>query len=426
MGVFSDLKSRFGFAPAENGDGEAEIGQAPEGDFAEDDGFAGDNRGAGVPFDGRDDAPWSDPLAGVPEMPAALEAGEPGGNVPLISRNDVRQYLRGLDRSRNADPRKPVGRMVDVPAGPAQRQIVPNDYAPVRGVAGIPASVPPAFEPSLPVWPDPDRPMEDAAPAAPATAAPQAAAVPVAVDAPAGHPGYGQSAFLGPKAEDAPTAPAALSAQEPQAPQPQAPQPEYRAFPGSAQTYRSMNAADDFIPRTPAATAPVSGGFYREPASQVPATPAPWPGAVPVSPEQMAAPAAPRYVPPAQAAPQYAPVAPAPAASTAAQADHAALYASDAVTQLPGAQVREIVVVNPGSFEDAEMISAGLRARKAVVVNVRQVPDFLSRRIMDFAFGAASASGATVGVIANKMYALTFNRALNEYEILSLRNRGAL
>ena len=102
------------------------------------------------------------------------------------------------------------------------------------------------------------------------------------------------------------------------------------------------------------------------------------------------------------------------------------LFASDAVTHLPSTSIRELVVVNPGSFEDAEMVSTALRARKQVVITVRQVPDFLSRRILDFAFGAASVAGASVAVIANKIYALTFDAPLNQYEILSLREKGVL
>ena len=99
---------------------------------------------------------------------------------------------------------------------------------------------------------------------------------------------------------------------------------------------------------------------------------------------------------------------------------------NSAVTQVPASAVREIAVVNPSSFEDAESIAEALRTRTVAVISLKQVPEFLSRRIMDFAFGAASVCGATVGVVANKVYAITFDRPLNEYEILSLRNKGAL
>ncbi len=248
---------------------------------------------------------------------------------------------------------------------------------------------------------------------------------------------YSQSAFMGPR-DAAPSSSV-----------------QYGTY--SAQTYAQApvipNAADDFAPREERPSF-VSGGFYREePPAQTPvrtpeqehpaaaasaqptyvapvyATPAPAPA--PATPETYAAGPAPTpspdtYAQPAGVNGYAAPFNPADYVTPTTPVTASAFYASDAVTRVPSSAIREIVVVTPTAFEDAELIASALSAHKVVVVNVRDIPDFLSRRVMDFAFGAASVCEASVTMIATKVYALTFGAALNEYEILSLRNRGAL
>ena len=389
MSVFSDLKSRFRRGAEEEFEDEEPL----EEELPEDEGApARDLRAASGDF-GAFEAP--EPLStGLPalsdlpniDLPAE---GESHRSLPLISRDDVRQYLRGMDRPRPQEQPHPDAPRAFVPADMPhvavgrEVAVVPGQPLPVSGQPAAPAPVAePQGEP---------RPLG------------------VAMSGVVAHPGYGQSAFMGPR-DDASSAaqpvvapaPAPASAAPAVAPSPAAAAVPTESLPGFRQGLIPQGAADDFAPRDTAAPAPVSGGFYREAAPvQGQSAPVSAPAPYPVAPTPMAQ-----------------PMVPTP--------DTASLYASDAVTHVPPTTVRELVVVNPGSFEDAEMISTGLRARKVVVVNVRQVPDFLSRRIMDFAFGAASATGANVGVVANKIYALTFDRPLNEYEILSLRNRGAL
>ena len=340
MGVLSDLKSRLGRfgADGQNGNEEADYDQAEDirADASGADDFRYDVR------TGADAVRGNRALADLPAIPLGADGEEE--DVPLVSRSDVKRYLRDLE-ARALDPdyrSEPRGARDAAPVNAAQTFAVPT--APV---SPAPAYVPPSAPAGYPEGTVPPAQEARAAETAPAQAT--------------AHPGYAQSAFMGPRAGDVRQPQAAADAWQLQAAAAVAP------------------AASAYAYAAPEAPANGSRSFRDASADFLPKDAAPSP-----------------------------------------------LFASDAVTHLPSTSIRELVVVNPGSFEDAEMISAALRARKLVVITVREVPEFLSRRILDFAFGAASVSGATVAVIANKIYALTFDAPLNQYEILSLRDKGVL
>lgn len=131
---------------------------------------------------------------------------------------------------------------------------------------------------------------------------------------------------------------------------------------------------------------------------------------------------------PAQPAPAGAP-APSPASSevsTALSSDAVQPWSSSAATLVQGSTVREMVVVKPASFDDVEAISRALCAHTIVILGLRDTPEALTRRVLDFSFGAASVCGAKVDTVAAKVFVIFFDSPLNQYEILSLRTRGAL
>ena len=341
MGVLSGLKARFGLGPA---------------DEYEDDGYGVDEAGEEALVDaddGRADAfdaaPDEEPPRDIPargaHAPEPPQGGGRGINLPLISRDDVKQYIRSADyKSADADaPRRGAHQIDAAPASPAA--------APAYGAPSFPG----------------------AAPSAPETR----------------QPDYSQSAFMSPA-----SAPAAA---------PEESLPAYRP------NYAVPDAYDDFAPRGRDAAQPIRGGFApAAPAAQAPLA----------APE--AAPAQPAVQLPQWAIPQQ------PSPYLTGGADPSTLYQSAAVTRVSPTAVREMAVVNPGAFDDVELIATALRARTNVVLPLRETPDHLTRRVLDFSFGAASVSGAKVALIATKVYALYFDEPLNQYEILSLRNQGVL
>lgn len=73
-----------------------------------------------------------------------------------------------------------------------------------------------------------------------------------------------------------------------------------------------------------------------------------------------------------------------------------------------------------------ERVAKQLKAGDAVVLALRNTPDNLAKRILDFSFGVASALDARVECIADKVFAVTRGPHLSEVERLALRNQGVL
>lgn len=101
-----------------------------------------------------------------------------------------------------------------------------------------------------------------------------------------------------------------------------------------------------------------------------------------------------------------------------------AFGASSRSSMMPG--LREVKVVKPISFAEAEKVSKALKAGSAVVLVLRAAPDSISKRILDFSFGAASVLGASVDCIADKVFVLTTGSQLSESELAQLRSQGVI
>lgn len=87
---------------------------------------------------------------------------------------------------------------------------------------------------------------------------------------------------------------------------------------------------------------------------------------------------------------------------------------------------RTVVVLKPASYGEVERVSKALKGGDAVVLALRNTPDSLAKRILDFSFGVASALDATVECVGDKVFAVVRGNALSEVERMNLRNQGVL
>lgn len=87
---------------------------------------------------------------------------------------------------------------------------------------------------------------------------------------------------------------------------------------------------------------------------------------------------------------------------------------------------RSITVLKPASYGEVERIAKALKAGDAVVLALRNTPDSLAKRILDFSFGVSSALDASVDCVAEKVFVITRGAALSDAEKTNLRNQGVL
>lgn len=87
---------------------------------------------------------------------------------------------------------------------------------------------------------------------------------------------------------------------------------------------------------------------------------------------------------------------------------------------------RSITVLKPASYGEVERIAKALKAGDAVVLALRNTPDSLAKRILDFSFGVSSALDASVDCVADKVFVVTRGAALSDAEKTGLRNQGVL
>ena len=87
---------------------------------------------------------------------------------------------------------------------------------------------------------------------------------------------------------------------------------------------------------------------------------------------------------------------------------------------------RAITVLKPVAYGDVERVAKAVKSGDVVVLVLRNTPDDLSKRILDFSFGVASALDASVECPGEKVFAIARGRALDDAEKARLRNQGAL
>lgn len=87
---------------------------------------------------------------------------------------------------------------------------------------------------------------------------------------------------------------------------------------------------------------------------------------------------------------------------------------------------RSLTVLKPVSYGEVERIAKILKAGDVVALSLRNTPDHLAKRILDFSFGVSSALDASVECVADKVFVIVRGRALSTEEQMSLRNQGVL
>ena len=88
--------------------------------------------------------------------------------------------------------------------------------------------------------------------------------------------------------------------------------------------------------------------------------------------------------------------------------------------------MRSLTVLKPTAYADVERVSRAVKSGDVVVLVMRNTPDDLSKRILDFSFGVASALDANVECPGEKVFAIPRGNALSEDEKRRLHNQGAL
>ncbi len=87
---------------------------------------------------------------------------------------------------------------------------------------------------------------------------------------------------------------------------------------------------------------------------------------------------------------------------------------------------RNIVVIKPQSYNDVERVAKTVRSGDVILLNLRSTQDALSRRLMDFSFGVASALDARVDCAADKVFVICLGESLSQTELQNLKVQGAL
>lgn len=87
---------------------------------------------------------------------------------------------------------------------------------------------------------------------------------------------------------------------------------------------------------------------------------------------------------------------------------------------------RSLSVLKPASYDEVERIAKIVKAGDVVVLSLKNTPENLVKRILDFSFGVSSALDASVECIADKVFVIIRGRELNEEEKTYLRNQGVL
>ena len=87
---------------------------------------------------------------------------------------------------------------------------------------------------------------------------------------------------------------------------------------------------------------------------------------------------------------------------------------------------RVVTVVKPESYADAERIAKILKSGDVAVLSLRNTPEQLGKRILDFSFGVACALDAQVECVAGHVFAITRGAGLTDAEAARLKAQGLM
>jgi cell division inhibitor SepF len=81
-------------------------------------------------------------------------------------------------------------------------------------------------------------------------------------------------------------------------------------------------------------------------------------------------------------------------------------------------------VLRPADYSQAEGVVRTLKEGDAVILVLTGVNEALTKRLLDFSFGAACALGATVECVGSKTFAITIGKELTQAERSELASKG--
>lgn len=87
---------------------------------------------------------------------------------------------------------------------------------------------------------------------------------------------------------------------------------------------------------------------------------------------------------------------------------------------------RILTVIKPESYAEAERIAKILKSGDVAVLSLRNTPEALGKRILDFSFGVACALDARVECVSGHVFALTRGVGLTDGEAARLRDQGLM
>lgn len=87
---------------------------------------------------------------------------------------------------------------------------------------------------------------------------------------------------------------------------------------------------------------------------------------------------------------------------------------------------RKLKVITPSSYDQVEEISRILKLGDVLVLHLQHTSKELSKRILDFSFGASSMVDATVDMLGSKIFVIYQGSKLSNQELAQLKEQGLL
>lgn len=112
--------------------------------------------------------------------------------------------------------------------------------------------------------------------------------------------------------------------------------------------------------------------------------------------------------------------------SYAATAATAAALGEGNSLRSEAARSRQVAVIKPDDYEEAEVVTTSLKKKDVVVIDLRGVEKSLATRFLDFSFGATSALDGKVDVIEKDIYSITVAEPIRESELERIRRDGLI
>lgn len=129
---------------------------------------------------------------------------------------------------------------------------------------------------------------------------------------------------------------------------------------------------------------------------------------------------------PDPAAPSYSGVAASEGTASAGAGSYDPYEAYSSANPAAHMPVRSMTIVKPTAYGDVERVARAVKSGDVVVLAMRNTPDDLSKRILDFSFGVASALDANVECPGDKVFAIARGNALTSEEKRRLSAQGVL